>query len=370
LCLLAFSLCYSNLLGNDNDHSSNANDNDHTSGGSGGGSNSNTNDNDHTSGGSGGNGVPGQVLQIVPCDTTLCPKLPAGCKRTSDTCCSYRCNDCPTYLNCSDCARDVDCSWCGQCVRNSRTRTCTTKVIQTSSGCPATNVCPYNRQMYQSGATFPSADGCNQCSCRNGVIYCTRKSCNCVIQTVTHKNGEFWVAADNCNTCLCNKGTVQCSGNQCERTTCVVGGNTYNHGDAYNGPCQGQQCICQNGQSLCTNVLQPDCVPQPVSLIPQPAPQPISVVGEVPEPAPEAPQFIIVPQPIQEVPEPAQVAPVEVPEEAPQFIIVPQPPLVILVPRPRPGVNPEPAPAPEPQYPIPQPASVIEPEPIAPQILP
>ncbi len=37
--------------------------------------------------------------------------------------------------------------------------------------------CEYNGKSYQSGEGFPSADGCNSCSCEDGKVVCTLMAC-------------------------------------------------------------------------------------------------------------------------------------------------------------------------------------------------
>jgi hypothetical protein len=51
--------------------------------------------------------------------------------------------------------------------------------IQTSPTPVPTTTCSLNDKTYNAGDTFPSADGCNSCSCaENGAIACTVKACD------------------------------------------------------------------------------------------------------------------------------------------------------------------------------------------------
>jgi len=45
---------------------------------------------------------------------------------------------------------------------------------------PEPTTCSYGGQTYQSGASFPSTDGCNTCSCGDGgSVGCTKRACVC-----------------------------------------------------------------------------------------------------------------------------------------------------------------------------------------------
>jgi hypothetical protein len=39
--------------------------------------------------------------------------------------------------------------------------------------------CSYNGKTYSDGASFPSTDGCNTCTCSASGVGCTKKACTC-----------------------------------------------------------------------------------------------------------------------------------------------------------------------------------------------
>ncbi len=43
---------------------------------------------------------------------------------------------------------------------------------------PQSAACTYGGTTYPSGTGFPAGDGCNSCSCQNGIVYCTYHSCS------------------------------------------------------------------------------------------------------------------------------------------------------------------------------------------------
>ena len=79
--------------------------------------------------------------------------------------------------------------------------------------------CDYEGSHYDAGASFPSSDGCNTCSCSDsGVVGCTKRAClnTCQYNGSTYRAGESFPSADGCNTCSCTAtGTVACTERAC-----------------------------------------------------------------------------------------------------------------------------------------------------------
>lgn len=89
--------------------------------------------------------------------------------------------------------------------------------------------CYYNGSSYRNGESFPGIDGCNTCTCNNGIAGCTKKACfNPVLdispypknQTCTYngkifKDGDSFAANDNCNSCSCTTGQINCTSMAC-----------------------------------------------------------------------------------------------------------------------------------------------------------
>lgn len=49
--------------------------------------------------------------------------------------------------------------------------------VKSQGECKSTKSCTYNGQTYKDGATFTATDGCNTCTCRAGVVGCTKIAC-------------------------------------------------------------------------------------------------------------------------------------------------------------------------------------------------
>ncbi|XP_046573602.1 kielin/chordin-like protein [Haliotis rubra] len=151
---------------------------------------------------------------------------------------------------------------------------------------PGTGGCvhPASSQLYQNGQTYPSADGCNTCTCTNGNIVCTHKTCTvqgiggtCVdpVTSQLYQNGQTYRSSDACNTCTCTNGNIACT-----HTTCTgqgsglnigvnlhPGGNAHtgstcydntqhlfhNDGDSYTSRDGCNTCTCSTGILSCTN---------------------------------------------------------------------------------------------------------------------
>jgi hypothetical protein len=87
--------------------------------------------------------------------------------------------------------------------------------------------CTYAGRVVAAGATFPSSDGCNTCSCLEGNVACTEKACapdaavdgsgagSCRDNGRVYADGESFPAGDGCNSCSCVNGAVGCTTRGC-----------------------------------------------------------------------------------------------------------------------------------------------------------
>lgn len=90
-----------------------------------------------------------------------------------------------------------------------------------------TIACMYLGMPYAVGATFPSADGCNSCTCESsGMVACTTKACDdggadaqmaCSYGGKTYPIGSTFPAGDGCNSCTCySAGYAPCTMKACD----------------------------------------------------------------------------------------------------------------------------------------------------------
>lgn len=67
------------------------------------------------------------------------------------------------------------------------------------------------------GTTWACSDGCNTCSCSDGMISSTTMACGCNDAKGFHATGTTWTCPDGCNTCTCNKDrTISATAMACE----------------------------------------------------------------------------------------------------------------------------------------------------------
>merc|ERR1712000_252291 len=64
---------------------------------------------------------------------------------------------------------------------------------------------------HQHGESWTCPDGCNTCSCTDGMIGSTKMECTpikkaCTDGTGEHQHKESWKCPDGCNTCSCEDG--------------------------------------------------------------------------------------------------------------------------------------------------------------------
>lgn len=92
----------------------------------------------------------------------------------------------------------------------------------------------------EDGATKTADDGCNTCTCADGVWACTEKAC-----VSTCEDGETKMADDGCNVCTCMDGTWACTEEGCGQPECRDGA-TKTADDGCN------TCTCSDGSWACT----------------------------------------------------------------------------------------------------------------------
>jgi hypothetical protein len=91
--------------------------------------------------------------------------------------------------------------------------------------------CVYAGRDYAVGASFPSNDGCNTCSCTSGgSVECTKAACGCESGGQFYAVGQTFSPDNGCNTCTCALNGVITS---CTHRTCLEGGPPPNC--TYNG---------------------------------------------------------------------------------------------------------------------------------------
>ena len=82
--------------------------------------------------------------------------------------------------------------------------------------------CLYGNTFFPVGFSFPTADGCNICTCNTNLsVSCTAKACpdigaTCVYANKAYLAGATFASIDGCNVCSCTAGgTVSCSEKVC-----------------------------------------------------------------------------------------------------------------------------------------------------------
>ncbi|CAH1787382.1 unnamed protein product [Owenia fusiformis] len=88
--------------------------------------------------------------------------------------------------------------------------------------CDKQGVCEYNNKYYADGATFPSTDGCNRCTCGDGSVSCTERACGCIWKG----DGQFYAVGSTiddgnpCSKCMCEKQETGGFGITCAIMAC------------------------------------------------------------------------------------------------------------------------------------------------------
>lgn len=162
-------------------------------------------------------------------------------------------------------------------------------VFLVACGSDPLDVCSYGGATYSPGASFPSSDGCNSCSCGpGGKVECTEKAClvdggppigspmadagACTYGGKSYAEGANFPSSDGCNTCSCSGGGVACTRRACFPDAgpaqpdaapakpdaaadagggCRLGDKVYRAGEAFSDGCN--SCACTvGGQIACT----------------------------------------------------------------------------------------------------------------------
>lgn len=146
--------------------------------------------------------------------------------------CGDECNVCdPADTSCVETAVVKECGSTGLCRAD----------VATCGG--ADGGCDYDGTRYDEGASFPSSDGCNTCSCEDGGVACTEMACDpggCDYEGKHYEEGASFPSTDGCNNCGCSGGDVVCTLMAC----------------AY-APCGGKSCgdectICDPADASCS----------------------------------------------------------------------------------------------------------------------
>jgi hypothetical protein len=127
--------------------------------------------------------------------------------------------------------------------------------------CIPISTCEYNGQIFKTGDSFKSGDGCNTCSCNEGSIICTKMACLglCNYEGVIYYQDDKFPSSDGCNTCTCTSGHVACTERACIHecsadTVCGLG--FYCAKDSCSTDAVG---ICSEMNVLCTLNYDPVC---------------------------------------------------------------------------------------------------------------
>ena len=95
-------------------------------------------------------------------------------------------------------------------------------VLCTEIGCPAPVTCEYEGETYQVGDLIPGE--CNACVCTEaGTLACDDRSCSsCEVDGRVYEHGESFLAEDGCNTCSCDDGLAGCTQIACSNPACLL----------------------------------------------------------------------------------------------------------------------------------------------------
>lgn len=110
--------------------------------------------------------------------------------------------------------------------------------------------CFYKGLHYKHKETFK--DDCNTCTCRNGNVDCTGRTCldkPCFYKGLYYKHGEAF--KDDCNKCTCRNGNAECTRRTCVDKRCFYKGLYYKHRETFRDDCN--TCTCRNGNVECTS---------------------------------------------------------------------------------------------------------------------
>jgi len=131
--------------------------------------------------------------------------------------------------------------------------------------------CNYNAMTYNQGQSFLCTDGCNHCTCYNGIVTCSKIACTstgtqptpiqCLYGGKTYHEGDSWRATDECNTCSCTSGQVHCTSLPCTSGSCSSDTDCGSGTFCLKQSCTSTQGTCTNCNSniLCTLEYNPVC---------------------------------------------------------------------------------------------------------------
>jgi hypothetical protein len=130
----------------------------------------------------------------------------------------------------------------------------------------ATASCTVGNASIPHGSSYPSTDGCNRCTCNNGLLACSTLQClqtstaagSCSVGSLSIPDGTALQASDGCNTCKCSKGFFACSLLQCaiSKKSCVVENVLVGHGQQVPSASPGcNSCSCNDGSLTCSVTL-------------------------------------------------------------------------------------------------------------------
>ncbi|XP_033117225.1 uncharacterized protein LOC117117126 [Anneissia japonica] len=110
--------------------------------------------------------------------------------------------------------------------------------------CPECHDCLFAGSLIPNKSVFtPPDDVCSECSCKDGTVECSEVICpnvtcskptegkccltcedNCFINSIEYKDGEVFDPVDKkCSVCTCNEGVIRCSRRTCPDVTCENG---------------------------------------------------------------------------------------------------------------------------------------------------
>ncbi|XP_071153762.1 kielin/chordin-like protein [Mytilus edulis] len=122
--------------------------------------------------------------------------------------------------------------------------------------------CSYQHHHYDIGATWPTLDGCNTCSCTLNGVHCTANPCptdiskrECHLNQNTYKVGATWTASDGCNLCSCTDTGVHCTNHHCQvAATCTYQGIIHHLGSRFDATDGCNTCMCMEHGVACTEM--------------------------------------------------------------------------------------------------------------------
>lgn len=101
-----------------------------------------------------------------------------------------------------DCSRDNECADEIKCCFNGCGNVC---------AAPEWGSCEKDGQKYHNGETKKDVNNCDTCTCFNGTITCTEKSCFCEYSGKKYASGDSFPVKDSCNKCTCFGLKVICT---------------------------------------------------------------------------------------------------------------------------------------------------------------